>query len=135
MSRSRLLILLVGVPMLLLAGSASASAASVSSIDIVDSVTLVAKGAGVQVALNGTCDVGESGVFGTTVTQAFGKGVAEGSGFVVVTCTGEQQQVTVVVAADIGGRPFHVGDALVTGSLTFGCCTQISTQEVVRIRR
>jgi hypothetical protein len=135
MSRSRLLILLLGLPLLLLAGPVAANAATVSSIDIVDSATLVAKGAGVQVALSGTCDVGETGVFGVTVTQAVGTRIAEGSGFVVVTCTGEPQQVTVLVVADVAGRPFHVGDALVTASLTSGCCTQISTQEVVRIRR
>jgi hypothetical protein len=135
MSRSRLLILLLGLPLLLLAGPVAANAAAASSLDVVDSATLVAKGAGVEVGLSGTCDVGESGVFAATVSQTVGTHLAGGSGFVVVTCTGEPQQVTVLVVADIAGRAFHPGDALVTATLTFGCCTQISTQEVVRIRR
>ncbi len=77
MRRSRLLILLLGLPLLLFAGPVAASAATVSSLDVVHSATLVAKGAGVQVGLSGTCDVGESGVFGATVTQSVGNRIVE----------------------------------------------------------
>ncbi|MEU4712435.1 hypothetical protein AB0F73_02010 [Micromonospora purpureochromogenes] len=135
MSRSRFLILLLGLPLLLLVGSAPASAATGSSMDILDSVTLVAKGAGVQVEVTGTCDAGDSGVFSVTVTQAVGSRIAQGSDYVVVTCTGEQQQVAVLVVADVDGTSFRVGDALVSASLIWACCSNSSTQEVVRIRR
>jgi hypothetical protein len=134
MYRSRLLIPMLVLPLLLLAGPAAASAATISPIDV-DSVTLVAGGAGVQVELTGTCDVGESGVFSATVTQAIGRRIAQGSDFAVVTCTGEQQQAAVLVVAEVGGASFRIGHAVVTASLTWGCCTQISTDEVVRIRR
>jgi hypothetical protein len=133
MRRYRFLGLLLAAP-LLLAVPAPASAAVVPSIDVT-AATLLANGAGVQLELTGTCDVGESGVFSATVTQSTGRHVAQGTGFTVVTCTGEPQQATVIVAADVTGVAFRTGDALVDASLIFGCCTGVSTQEVIRLRR
>jgi hypothetical protein len=134
MRHSRLLILLLSLPLFLFVGATSAGAATVSSVDVV-SATLVAKGAGAQVVLTGSCDAGESGVFSATVTQAVGNHVAQGSGYVVLTCTGETQEATVLVMANVSGAPFHVRVALVSAGIVWGCCSSVSTAEVVHIRR
>lgn len=88
-----------------------------------------------SVVLNGSCDAGESGVFSATVTQAARSRVASGNGFIALTCTGETQQAKFVVAASGSGAPFHVGTALVSAGIVFGCCSGVSTTEVVRITR
>jgi hypothetical protein len=133
--KSRLYILLFSLSLLLtVLGVRTASAQTAPSINIV-SVTLLAKGAGVQVVLNGSCDAGESGVFSATVTQAARNRVASGSGFIALTCTGETQPAKFVVAASGSGAPFHVGTSLVSAGIVFGCCSGVSTTEVVRIAR
>jgi hypothetical protein len=151
MKHSRLLILLLSLPLFLFVGTTSVAAATVPSVaaatvpsvaaatvpsvDVV-SATLVAKGAGVQVVLTGSCDAGAgAGVFSATVTQAVGNRVAQGTGYVVLTCTGEPQEATVLVTANVSGARFHVRDALVSASIVFGCCSSVSTAEVVRIVR
>jgi hypothetical protein len=134
MRRSRLLIVLLSLPLLLLAGTTAVRAQTTSTVNI-ESATLVAKGAAAQVVFTGTCDAGEIGVFGATVTQAVGNKVAQGTGFVVLTCTGEPQEATVLVTANVNGARFHVGDALVSASIIFGCCTSVGTSETVRIAR
>ena len=134
MRSSRLLILLLSLPLFLFFGTTSASATTAPSVTIV-SATLIAKGAAVQVVVTGSCDAGESGVFNAAITQARGNHVAQGSGFVVLTCTGDLQEATIVVTPDINGTTFHVGDALVSASIIFGCCSSVSTSEVARIIR
>jgi hypothetical protein len=134
MRHSRLFILLLSLPLFLFVGATSVGAATVPSVDIV-SATLVAKGAGVQVVLTGSCDAGESGVFSATVTQAVGNQIAQGTGDVVLTCTGETQEATILVTANVSGARFHVGDALVSASIVFGCCSSVSTAEVVRVAK
>jgi hypothetical protein len=134
MRLSRLFILMLGLPLFLFVGATSASAATAPSVSIV-SATLIAKGAGVQVAVTGSCDAGESGVFSASITQAVGSHVAQGSGDVVLTCTGEPQEATILVTPDVSGAPFHVGDALAGASIVFGCCSTVSTSEVARIAR
>jgi hypothetical protein len=134
MRHSRLLILLLSLPLFLFIGVTSASAQTVPSVNVV-SATLLAKGAGVQVVLTGSCDAGDLGTFSATVTQASKNRVAQGSGYVNLTCTGETQEATIVAVAGGSGAPFHVGAALVGASIVFGCCSSVSTTEVVRIVR
>lgn len=133
MIRYRFLVLLFALP-LLLAGPGPVSAAPTGPLDLT-AATLVAKGAGIRLELTGACDAGVLGVFNADVTQTTGRHVAHGTGFTVVTCTGEPQHATVLVTADVTGSAFGTGDALVTANLIWSCCTHISTQQTVRIQR
>ena len=102
---------------------------------------LVGGGASVDVPLEVTCNArpGTSEV-SVTVTQRVGKGIAQGSGFTNVGCTGSGQDVVVRVRATAGGKAFQRGDAVADAQL-FGCNADFSTcgsetdSEVIRIRR
>ena len=125
MSRSRIVFLLLVLPLLIVAAPASANAVTPSPLDI-GSARLVADGAGVRVAFTGTCDAGETAVAGfQTITQAVGNRIAKGSGGVVFQCTGQPQPLSALAVADVIGAPFRVGTALVTATLGWGCCTQV----------
>lgn len=131
------LTLLLASPLFLLATPTPASAAPAASVDI-ESVRLLAHGAGLQLDLTGTCDAGtaEDGSITATVTQKAGRRVAQGDGSAYpLTCDGDRLRATVIITADVSGGPFHVGDALVAASLASGCCNAASVQEVVRIGR
>jgi outer membrane protein assembly factor BamA len=66
---------------------------------------LVARGAAVDVPLEVTCNAtGSVDVF-VSVSQKAGSGVAQGSGFTSVGCTGSGQRITVRVQAS-GGKTF-----------------------------
>jgi hypothetical protein len=102
---------------------------------------LVGGGAAVDVPLEITCNArpGTSEV-SVTVTQRVGKGIAQGSGFTGVGCTGSGQDVVVRVRATAGGKAFQRGLA-VADAVIFGCNSDFSTcgsetdSEEVSIRR
>lgn len=102
--------------------------------------TLVARGAAVNVPLEVTCNAapGTASVR-VTVTQRSGSGVAQGTAFDNVGCTGSGQQVVVRVQAT-GAKVFKQGTA-VAGAEVFGCTANFSTcgsetdSEVVTIQK
>ena len=102
----------------------------------VESATLVSRGAAVDVTLEVTCNSGFAEVF-VTVSQRSGSGVARGSGFETVGCTGSGEQVVIRVPAS-GGRAFKQGTATVSAEI-FGCnnviCGTETDSEVVDIQR
>jgi hypothetical protein len=103
---------------------------------------LVGGGAAVDVPLEVTCNArpGTAEVF-VTVTQRVGKGIAQGSGFTNVGCTGSGQDVVVRVRATAGGKAFQRGSNAVGDAQLFGCsqnfsiCGTETDSEVIRIRR
>jgi hypothetical protein len=102
----------------------------------VKSATLVSRGAAVDVTLEVTCNADFADVF-VTVTQKSGSGVARGSGYTSVGCTGSGQQVVVRVLAS-PGKTFKQGTAVVSAEL-FGCrptiCGSETDSEVIDITR
>ena len=102
---------------------------------------LVGGGASVDVPLEVTCNArpGTAEV-SVTVTQRVGKGIAQGSGFTNVGCTGSGQNVVVRVRATSGGKAFQRGDAVGDAQL-FGCNADFSTcgsetdSEVIQLRK
>jgi hypothetical protein len=117
---------------------ASASAASAPAISV-NSATLVASGAAIQVAVTVTCPAGPGGTVSSTTTQAAGGRVAQGAaqpfGF---TCTGKPQQESALAAADVNGAPFRLGIAVVQASVSYcpgANCTSSSTDKVLTISR
>jgi hypothetical protein len=102
----------------------------------VKSATLVSRGAAVDVTLEVTCNADFADVF-VTVTQKSGSGVARGSGYTSVGCTGSGQQVVVRVLAS-PGKTFKQGTAVVSAEI-FGCnnttCGSETDSEVIDITR
>jgi len=99
--------------------------------------TLVAKGAAVDVPLEVTCNATFAEVQ-VTVTQKSGSGVAQGSGFTSVGCTGSGQQIRVRVQASNGGKTFKQGTAVASADL-FGCrqdvCGSETDSQVIDIQK
>jgi len=88
--------------------------------------TLVARGAAVDVPLEVTCNAApNTASVSVTVTQRSGSGVAQGSGFAAVGCTGSGQQIRVRVQATSGGKTFKQGTAVATADI-FGCASNFS---------
>ena len=121
------------------AAAATAARASATSIDAisVNSATLVANGAAIQVVVTVTCVAGDDGSVNPTTTQAVGVRVAQAgfsSGF---TCTGKPQRESGLAAANVNGAPFRLGIAVVQATVT-DCpganCTSASTNKVLSIR-
>jgi hypothetical protein len=98
---------------------------------------LVARGAAVDVPLEVTCNATGTVDLFVTVTQKAGSGVAQGSSFVSVGCTGSGQQVIVRVQAS-GGKTFKQGTAVASAEI-FGCnrvtCGSETDSEVIDIQR
>jgi hypothetical protein len=98
---------------------------------------LLARGAAIQVPLEVTCSGTGSVDLYVTVSQRSGSGVAEGSTFESVPCSGSGEQVTVTVQAT-GGKVFKKGTAVVTAEV-FGCGTRVcgseTDTEVIEILR
>ncbi len=89
-------------------------------IEVGDEATVIAKGAGVIVPVEVTCEAGRTGFVHVEITQARGRHVANGFGFTEVDCEGTTQTVNVVVTAD--GGAFKRGPALVRAHL--GVCAE-----------
>jgi len=86
---------------------------------------LVARGAAVDVPLEVTCNASPSADVFVRVTQKAGSGVAQGSGFTSVGCTGSGQQITIRVQATSGGKTFKQGTAVASAEI-FGCTQNFS---------
>lgn len=119
------------------AARASASATSTPAISV-NSATLVANGAAIQVTVTVTCPAGPGGSVSSTTTQAAGVRVAQGAaqpfGF---TCTGKPQRESALAAADVNGAPFRLGIAVVQARVLYcpgANCTSASTDKVLSIR-
>jgi hypothetical protein len=121
------------------AAAATAARASATSIDAisVNSATLVANGAAIQVVVTVTCGAGDDGSVNPTTTQAVGLRVAQGAYSSGFTCSGKPQQESGLAAADVNGAPFRLGIAVVQATVT-DCpganCTSASTNKVLSIR-
>jgi hypothetical protein len=107
-------------------------------VEIGDTATLAARGAGLLVTVTVTCpaDSDFADLF-VSVSQRRGGRVASGSGFVGnIDCTGEPQEVTVAVTAF--GAPFRQGVAFATAEL-FVCgpffCDSVTDAEEITIVR
>jgi hypothetical protein len=105
-------------------------------VQVKSPATLVAKGAAVQVPLEVTCNATGTAFVQVTVTQKAGSGVAQGSGFTQVGCTGSGEQITVLVQAT-GAKTFKKGTAVATAEI-FGCnnvtCGSETDSEVIQIK-
>jgi hypothetical protein len=98
---------------------------------------LVSRGAAVDVTLEVTCNSPFGVDVFVRVTQKSGSGVAQGSAFESVGCTGSGEQVVVRVPAS-GGKAFKQGTAVASAEI-FGCnnvtCGSETDSEVIDIRR
>lgn len=120
--------------------AAAAHAAVSGSVDIGDSATLLARGAGVSVPVTLTCTSDLPLAYGYVsidITQRQGQSFAQGSNSVQVsTCDGAPQTYTVVIT---GNRPFKTGEVIAASTLQI-CdaeytCTYATNSEVIRIQR
>jgi hypothetical protein len=114
--------LAAGAALALLSPAAPAMA-SASGLDITITVqspgTLVARGAAVDVTMDVTCAVREPGAY-VKLSERVGNWLVTGEGYAPMSaCTGSPQRVVVRVMAQ-GDRPFAMGTALATGSVS-GC--------------
>ena len=107
-------------------------------VQVEEPAHLVARGAAVDVPLEVTCNASFPVDVFVTVTQRVSKGVAAGSGFRTVGCTGSGQDVTVRVTASAFGKAFIRGNAVIEAE-AFGCrpniCGSETDSETVRLRR
>jgi hypothetical protein len=110
-----------------------------ATVEIGDTATLAARGAGLLVTVTVTCpaDTAFADLF-VSVSQRRGGRVANGSGFVGnLDCTGEPQEITVPVQAF--GAPFRQGVAFATAELfvcdpNFECVSVTDTEEITIVR-
>jgi len=117
------------------AARTSASAASTPTISV-NSATLVANGAAIQVVVTVTCGTGDTGNVSSTTTQAVGVRVAQGAPSFGFRCTGKPQRESELAGANVNGAPFRLGIAVVQASVT-DCpganCTEAATDKVLSI--
>jgi hypothetical protein len=119
------------------AARASANATSTPTIRI-DSATLVANGAAIQLVVTITCGAGDDGSVNSTTTQAAGLRVAQAASSFGSTCTGKPQRESGLAAADVNGAPFRLGIAVVQATVTDASGangTEASTDKVLSIGR
>ncbi|MGB2571677.1 hypothetical protein ACPFP2_24975 [Micromonospora citrea] len=114
MRRIMTTIALLGLSLFVLLAPTPASAAN--TVDVT-SATLVARGVAVDVTVTVVCPASTSGSIELSLRQRSGSGLAYGSGWAPVHCTGEPQEVTARVTAQESGEIFRNGETLVTGGL------------------
>jgi hypothetical protein len=109
-----------------------------ATVEIGDTATLAARGAGLLVTVTVTCpaDTDFADLF-VSVSQRRGGRVANGGGFVSnIDCTGEAQEITVPVQAF--GAPFRQGVAFATADFSVCgpefCQTVSDTEEITIVR-
>jgi hypothetical protein len=99
---------------------------------------LVSRGAAVDVPLEVTCNASSDAFVQVTVTQRAGSGVAQGTAFDSVGCTGSGEQIRVRVQATSGGKTFKQGTAVASAEV-FGCrpniCGTETDSETITIQR
>jgi hypothetical protein len=114
-----------------------ASAETIPAISI-DSATIVANGAAVQLTFTATCGAGDAGSVTATITQTIGVHVAQGTAATGFTCTGTPQQISALATANVNGAPFRPGNALIqasVGDCPGANCTGASVDEVLRLTK
>ena len=120
--------------------AAAANAAVSGSVDIGETATLLARGAGVSVPVTVTCisDLPLAyGYVNVSITQRQGQTLVQGSNSTQVrTCDGTPQVYTVVIT---GSRPFKAGEVVASSTLEF-CdteytCTSATTSKTILITR
>ncbi|MCA1675268.1 MAG: hypothetical protein LC799_24780 [Actinobacteria bacterium] len=130
----------------MLIGSATVASAT-HVVEVGDSATLLAKGAGLVVPVEVTCDPNQLPPFpfppfpspspsvSVQVTQRSGNRIVQGFGYAPATCTGTPQTVNVQLTAQ--QAPFKHGTALATATV-FMCdstgCHSASDTEEIRIK-
>jgi len=109
-------------------------------VQVESPASLVARGAAVDVPLEVTCNASPNSAFiQVTVTQRAGSGIAQGTAFDNVGCTGSGQQVRVRVQAT-GGKAFKQGTAVASAEI-FGCtpnfftCGSETDSEIIQIQK
>jgi hypothetical protein len=109
------------------------------TVELGDTATLAARGAGLLVTVTVTCPAdSEFADLFVSVSQRRGSRVANGSGFVGnIDCTGEPQEITVPVQAF--GAAFRQGVAFATAELfvcdpNFECVSVTDTEEITIVR-
>ena len=119
-----------------LAMAAAQPAGAWATVEL-ESATLQARGAAIEVTYTVTCDAGGYVSFSTNVNQRSGNELAAGYGYGYVNCTGEPQAVPMTIIAS--GAPFRTGAALFTTSIShcdpWGYCEYTTVQETFRITR
>jgi len=105
-------------------------------IQVSSTGTLVAKGAGVDVAVTASCPAfnGATAVISVSLTEAVGKSLATGSGQVTINCTGTAQTISVRVLAG-SGKSFRTGSAQANAFIsacTFTCASQ-QVEPIIKI--
>ena len=127
--------LALAAPALPAVGEHSAPTFAPHDIEVGDEATVIAKGAGVIVPVEVTCEAGATGFVSVQLTQARGRHVANGSGFTEVDCEGTTQTVDVVVTAQ--GGAFKRGPALAEAHLAVcpedyfsPCQTDMDVEEI-----
>ena len=136
------LIVLLGLPLLLGTGVvAPANAAQTAPTVKIASITLVAKGAAVDLALEIRCDAGLPADVSVEINQSVRKtAIARSSDFVGFYCTGQDPQtLTLRLIAFANGAPFQLGVALASAALSV-CepevsCESARTSQVIKIQR
>lgn len=143
-----------GVAVLMLAASAGPAAAQVSppfppfpgpfpsptvtSVEVGDEATLVARGAAVQVPVEVTCPAGTTAFVSANVTQRAGSRIASGFGGTSFVCTGGSQIVDVTVNAQGSGQAFKKGAAVAQASVSvcsfFGCSFASDSENIQIVR-
>jgi hypothetical protein len=117
-----------------LAMAAAQPAGAWATVEL-ESATLQARGAAIEVTYTVTCDAGNYVSFNTSVNQRSGNDLAAGYGYGYVDCTGEPQSVPMTIVA--GGAPFRPGAALFTTSIyncnPWGSCEYTTVTETFRI--
>jgi hypothetical protein len=107
-------------------------------VQVESPASLVARGAAVDVPLEVTCNASPSADVFVTVTQKSGSGVAQGSSFTSVGCTGSGQQIRVRVQVSGFGKTFKQGTAVASAEI-FGCrpniCGSETDSEVIAIQK
>jgi hypothetical protein len=135
-------VVLLGLSLLLgTAVATPANAAQTAPTVKIASITLVAKGAAVDVALAIRCDAGLSADVSIEIDQSVRKtAIARSSDFVGFYCTGQDPQtLTVRLIAFGNGAPFQLGVALASAALSV-CepevsCESARTSQVIRIQK
>ena len=116
----------------ILPAMASDSPTHLTDVEILDGSRLVAKGAGVVVPVEVTCEEGQTGFLFVDVAQARGRFVANGGGSTQVACDGTTQLVEVFATAQSGAfkRGTAVASAFLSVCGAFPCQEDRDTEEI-----
>jgi hypothetical protein len=124
--RRALTVAAVGVGAALAVAVPAGAAVSVQSespsgavVNLRNNAALGARGAVVTVPVVAICPAGVAATINVAVTQRVGNGIAAGSAYENITCTGVRQTARMTVTAQPGGKPFKAGVAFGEAELSF----------------